>query len=394
MKDRTKKKLRDYGIYVVMMAVAIGIVYALLNVTYKSVKLKMIDNLNERQLSHGRQAAKGIESFIQGQVSSLQQMAKDEHIVNLSDHGISMMRAYYQAHSTEVGIISRIDGQGRIIFPIPYDPKVIHQPVERMADFEAVKRSRKVWVSDVFTNKRGSKSVRVQVPVLEGESFKGTLAVLLPFDVIAKRYVEDIKIGENGYAWVISRDGVELSCPVPGHVGKSVFINCRDFPDILAMAGRMTRGEQGVTTYQFNRVRGDVVEKTVKHAVYFPVRLENTFWSIVIATPEDEVIAGLVGFRNRLMLIAALLMVFMAGLLFMVFRNQILLHEVARRKQTEEAMQAKTEELDRYFTSSLDLLCIADLEGRFRRLNPEWEKALGYPISELVGNRPLRRSNP
>ena len=32
------------------------------------------------------------------------------------------------------------------------------------------------------------------------------------------------------------------------------------------------------------------------------------------------------------------------------------------------------DELDRYFTSSLDLLCIADADGYFRRLNPEWRK--------------------
>lgn len=385
MKDRMQKNLLGYGQYVVILILAMGIVYTLLNVTYENVKSKMIANLNERQLSHGRQAAKGIGTFIKNQISSLQQIAKDKHIMNLDEQGIAMMREYYESHKTDISIVTRIDGQGRIVFPIPYDAKVIHQPVTTMDDFEAVKRTHKVWISDVFINRRGHKAIMIQVPVLERKSFKGTLAVLLPFDAIAKRYVEDIKIGENGYAWVISRDGVELSCPVPGHEGKSVFINCREFPDILAMAHRMTRGEQGVTTYKFNRVRGDVVEKTVKHAVYFPVRLENTFWSIVIATPEDEVIAGLVDFRNRLMLIAALFLVFMGGLLFMMFRNQILLREVERRKKTEEAMLEKSEELDRYFTSSLDLLCIADFEGHFRRLNPEWEKILGYPLSELVG---------
>lgn len=43
------------------------------------------------------------------------------------------------------------------------------------------------------------------------------------------------------------------------------------------------------------------------------------------------------------------------------------------------------EELDRYFTCSLDLLCICDINGVFRRLNKEWESTLGYPVSELTG---------
>ena len=45
------------------------------------------------------------------------------------------------------------------------------------------------------------------------------------------------------------------------------------------------------------------------------------------------------------------------------------------------------EELERYFSNSLDLLCIAAMDGRFVRLNPEWERVLGYPVDELLGRR-------
>lgn len=43
------------------------------------------------------------------------------------------------------------------------------------------------------------------------------------------------------------------------------------------------------------------------------------------------------------------------------------------------------EELDNYFTSALDLFCIASLDGKFVKLNKEWENVLGYNISELIG---------
>jgi PAS domain S-box-containing protein len=50
--------------------------------------------------------------------------------------------------------------------------------------------------------------------------------------------------------------------------------------------------------------------------------------------------------------------------------------EITDRKKAEV-------ERDRFFTLSLDLLCIADFQGKFKRVNPAWVKALGYTLEEL-----------
>jgi PAS domain S-box-containing protein len=60
-------------------------------------------------------------------------------------------------------------------------------------------------------------------------------------------------------------------------------------------------------------------------------------------------------------------------------------NDITTLKQTEAALQQKTEELETFFLSAIDLLCIADIEGRFLRLNPEWERTLGYGLPELEG---------
>ncbi len=65
----------------------------------------------------------------------------------------------------------------------------------------------------------------------------------------------------------------------------------------------------------------------------------------------------------------------------------IFLQDITELKNAQAALQQKTEELDQYFTTSLDLFCIADTNGYFRRLNPEWEKSLGYTLAELEGRR-------
>jgi PAS domain S-box-containing protein len=53
------------------------------------------------------------------------------------------------------------------------------------------------------------------------------------------------------------------------------------------------------------------------------------------------------------------------------------LSDISERRRLEE-------ELDRFFTLSLELLCIAGFDGRYKRLNPAWERTLGYDINELL----------
>lgn len=58
--------------------------------------------------------------------------------------------------------------------------------------------------------------------------------------------------------------------------------------------------------------------------------------------------------------------------------------DISERKYAQQALEQKTNELEQFFTTSLDLLAIADIKGYFIRINKQWEVVLGYKTDELV----------
>jgi len=77
-----------------------------------------------------------------------------------------------------------------------------------------------------------------------------------------------------------------------------------------------------------------------------------------------------------------------------VIRSIGMVQDITESKNVEKELLKAQQELEEYFTSSLDLLCIANTKGEFIRLNPEWEKVLGYPIHELEGRNFLELIHP
>ena len=64
---------------------------------------------------------------------------------------------------------------------------------------------------------------------------------------------------------------------------------------------------------------------------------------------------------------------------------------ISRDMSEQVALQ---EERDRFFTLSLDMLCVAGMDGVFRRLNPAWETTLGYSLEELMSQPYLNYVHP
>ena len=247
-------------------------------------------------------------------------------------------------------------------------------------------RTRKPAISDVFTAVQGYQTVALHVPVFGDGIYRGTIAITVDFQSLARRYLEVIKIGKTGYAWVVSRDGTELYCPVPGHTGKSIYINYKDFPSILAMVGEMLKGHQGVATYVFDQIGVQTVKTVKRHAVYMPISLGNTFWSIVVASSEEEVLASLADFRTQLILIIALFL--LGAVLFSYYglKARFIVKEEEKRLQAEAALKESEERFRKAYYTSPDSNSINRMaDGMFVSINEGFTRNTGYTDEDVAG---------
>ena len=110
------------------------------------------------------------------------------------------------------------------------------------------------------------------------------------------------------------------------------------------------------------------------HPWRIELRPKSSQWSSPIeldtATPREEELLRKDG--SRLPVLAGFARLEEGGA-FIAF-----LLDISQRKRAET-------ERDQFFTLSLDLLCIADVDGHFRRLNPAFERTLGFAQAELMG---------
>ena len=332
-----------FGLLVVLVAVCVY----LFHVIYSDAKQKAIDDLNVRQEIHARQARRGIEDFFDHTVEFLKKISESQHIAHFDDAGRREMDFAFKIDSGAITAMTRLDAWGKILCTTPYIEGSVGKDISGQPHVRKLMTERKTTVSDVFTSIQGYPAIALHVPVFADGNFAGSIGILIDFKSISRRFLEVIRLGNTGYAWMIGKDGVELYCPVPGHTGNSVFEKCKEYATILAMVEEMLEGRQGKTIYTFDMIRDQKTETIKKHAVYMPIRVADSYWSIVVASSEKEVLAGLKSFKDKLIFVFSLLAIGGAFFVYYGLKSWMIVREEVERKKSEESLRRSREMLAR-----------------------------------------------
>jgi len=373
-----------WAIPTIVLALLVSFTIALTTV-YNIVKQQTIEALYARQAVHARQAVRGIRNSIDHAIDTLEMLARMPSIVDLTPEGRRTLTEYQRTHPQEITGVTRADRHARIAFTVP-DARAIGSDISGQDHIRRIFTSHRTVISDVFMAVQGFRSVAIHVPVIRDGQFDGTLAFLLSFDHIAQHHIESIRVEQTGYAWVLSAKGYEISCPVPGHVGNHISRTGHGYPEVLAMAGQMLQGREGRATYHFDQPAPGGQHRVLKHAVYMPIPLGDTFWSIVVATPEEEALDSLRGFRARLVWITLALLLFGVAGTFLMVRAQTIVREQRKRQEITDAL-AESERKYRVLIETTGTgYVIVDEAGTVLDANPEYVRLSGHrELAEITG---------
>lgn len=321
--------------WILSVLVLLGICAYMFNYFYQVEKERKITEILGHQKIHARQAVKSFNELFGKWNSVLYYLANDQEIITLNDNGRNRLKDILGILKQDIKGITRTDSSGTIIFTIPNYANSIGANISSQRHMKKILSEHKPVISDVFLAVQGFQAIVIHYPVFKNETFIGTIAFLLNFEQIAKGVLDDIRIGKTGHAWVLSSEGIELYCPVPGHVGKSVYETLQESPNSIVLADSMMAGKEGVLAYSQN-LPGENTRQVRKISYYLPLPVNNSFWSLAISCVEDEITASLPEFRNRLIVI--FLLIFFGGTAISYFGVKALsiFKESNLRKQAEE----------------------------------------------------------
>lgn len=206
---------------------------------------------------------------------------------------------------------------------------------------------------------------------------------------VARRYAQDVRSGETGYAWIINRDGIFLSHYEDRFLGQSAFsVRGERDPRISysrineLMAEKLLKGQEGMDWYVSGWHRG-VVGEMKKLLAYSPVQYAGRehperLWSVGLAAPTTEVFGILRPFLVQQWLVTAmsvlLSLAVLAAVIYLSLRWAELLHREVDQKTADLRVERDK------VRESMDKL----LEAQERLLRSERFAAVGEAASHLA----------
>jgi len=149
-------------------------------------------------------------------------------------------------------------------------------------------------------------------PIIKNGEFAGIGGVDVSLDYVDEE-VSEVRIFDTGYAFMVSNTGVLLSHPThKDWIGKK---------DLYDFGGENVRKASNDIKNGIGGRLETIDPTTGKNVILFYEPVETGNFAFVLVVPKAEMLAGVTDLRDRLLIISAISILFMAALAYMIARS-------------------------------------------------------------------------
>ena len=264
-----------------------------------------IENQVIQQEIYINQTKLAIQNFFEQLNHSLNFLTKNNNIIEINKDSQLLIHDYYESHRAELKAITRISAEGKIVYTYPYIKEVIDLDVSKQKHNAEIIRTQKPVISDVFLTVQGYRALVYAYPIFNNNKYDGCISLVIPFDFLAKKYLQNLLIGKTGTSFIISEAGIELYCSNQEHIGRSVMVLGNEKFKNEKLYNDMLKNKDGILQFYSSNENGEEYGKQI--AIYKSVPIGNTFWSIAIIINESEILRANRGLLLKLTILFTLI---------------------------------------------------------------------------------------
>lgn len=148
--------------------------------------------------------------------------------------------------------------------------------------FIKAKETKKTVVSDIIVSKAtGNRCITIAVPILDGDEFKGILFSMVKVESL-EQMIDMIHLGETGFAYLTSSEGIYLTYPEADRIGKNYEEFSSKHSNLKIYNNNIAEGKDSF--YSYTNEKG--IDQIGAYAT-----VELTGWQIVVIVPKHEIFA-------------------------------------------------------------------------------------------------------
>jgi len=331
------------GTYLAVAALLIVVVAWFGHVTNQEVGEIVQRQFTQQQLLLTRQAAVGIEGFLEEKTVLIEVLAADASDTSPEGMARSFIPIYYRSRGFFA--IQFINSTGVVVSGYPGEDTPIGFDLyaeNKNQAFDLAKDRRETYITDPTPLFEGGLGSYAWVPVYDDTEFKGTILAIIKVSSLSERFLTEVMPEGHGYMYMIDHsgrslyDGAHREMIGEKYIG-SFCTNNSSYAEILSEQMQEKEGDG----YYFDESSGEW-----RIVAYTPIVWHDLVWSVATSVPASDVDALVHSvYRKQILFIAIVIAIILAGSgsIIQIFSrwNRELENEVERT--TEDLKMSNTE---------------------------------------------------